>query len=313
MKDIEVRQIEYGRWPNCYRLANHAWELIVTTDVGPRIIRCGFVGGDNEFKEYADQLGQTGGGDWRIYGGHRLWHAPEHETRTYVPDNSRVKVEPSDSAVRLVQEIERTTGIQKEIEVRIAPDAAQATITHRLRNAHSSPVTLAPWALSVMAPGGTAILPLPTRESHAGDLLPGNSLALWKYTDMSDPRWTWGHNYILLRQDSSSPDKPQKIGAAAPDGWAAYARAGRLFLKTFRHDPVATYPDRGCSVETFTNRDMLELETLGPLVTLGVGATVEHVEQWWLFRDVPIPRHDADIDAHIFPLVQGVIGHPVQI
>ena len=301
--------MEYGGWPNCYRLANGEWELIVTADVGPRVIRCGFLAGENEFKEYPDQVGQMGGSDWRIYGGHRLWHAPEHELRTYVPDNSPVKVELRDRGARFVQEIESVTGIQKEMELAITSDSAQATVIHRLRNAGSLPVTLAPWALTVLAPGGVAILPLPPRGSHPKDLLPGNSLTLWKYTDMSDPRWTWGRQYILLRQDSSSIAKPQKIGAAVPNGWAAFARAGRLFLKTFRHDPAATYPDRGCSVEVFTNKEMLELETLGPLTTLSPGEVVEHIEHWSLFRDVPIPRSDADMDAGILPLVQAITGH----
>ena len=49
--------------------------MIATTDVGPRIIRFGFVGEENEFKEYEDTTGQVGGDEWRIYGGHRLWHA----------------------------------------------------------------------------------------------------------------------------------------------------------------------------------------------------------------------------------------------
>ena len=30
------------------------------------------------FKEYDEQMGKTGGDEWRIYGGHRLWIAPEH-------------------------------------------------------------------------------------------------------------------------------------------------------------------------------------------------------------------------------------------
>ena len=215
-----------------------------------------------------------------------------------------MKLEQEDGAVRLVQTVETTTGIQKEIEVRLASDAAHATVTHRLRNVNSQPVTLAPWALTVMAPGGTAIVPLPARGSHPEDLPPGNSLTLWKYTDMSDARWTWGCKYILLRQDSGPRIKPQKIGAAIPDGWIAYARAGRLFLKTFRHEPAAIYPDMGCSVEVFTNKEMLELETLGPVSRLGPGEVVDHVENWWLFRDVRVPRNDADVDAHVLPRVQ---------
>ena len=35
---------------------------ILTSDVGPRVIRCGFVGGPNVFKEYAEELGGTGEG-----------------------------------------------------------------------------------------------------------------------------------------------------------------------------------------------------------------------------------------------------------
>jgi len=46
----------------------------------------------------------------------------------------------------------------------------------------------APWALTVMPPGGTCIIPLLPRGTHPEDLLPGNLLTLWLYTDMSDPR-----------------------------------------------------------------------------------------------------------------------------
>jgi hypothetical protein len=40
---------------------------------------------------------------------------------------------------------------------------------------------------------------------------------------------------------------------------------------------------------------MLELETLGPLTVLPPGATVEHIEDWWLFRDVPFPEGDEGV------------------
>ena len=76
---------------------------------------------------------------------------------------------------------------------------------------------------------------------------------------------------------------------SALDGWIAYARGGDLFVKRFRYLPGATYPDFGCTVEVFTRSDMLEVETLGPLVQLASGASVEHVEEWRLFRDVAAP------------------------
>lgn len=298
-----MEKISYGGWQNCYRLSNGAIELVVTTDVGPRIIRCALVGESNVFNEYADQLGKTGGDVWRIYGGHRLWHAPEAIPRSYYPDNGRVYIEPYGRGVRLVAPAEADTWMQKEIDIELDASAAAATITHRIYNRGVWAVETAAWALSVTAPGSRAIIPLPPKGTHAEHLEPGNTLTLWKYTDMSDVRWTWGRKYIMLQQKSQAA-QPQKVGASVPDGWAAAARDGLLFVKKFTYAPGAAYPDGGCSVETYTDGDMLELETLGPLVHLAPGAFVQHVERWFLFRDVPVPQNDDDVDAHVLPKVQ---------
>ena len=57
--------------------------------------------------------------------------------------------------------------------------------------------------------------------------------------------------------------------------------------------PRKTYPDFGCSFETFTNNEFLEIETLGPLTKVLPGKTVEQVEHWSLHRNVNLPKfHD---------------------
>jgi hypothetical protein len=300
-----ISKVRYGGWPNCYQLGNGIVDLVVTTDVGPRIIRFGFVGEPNEFKEYESMLGRTGGDEWRIYGGHRLWHAPESVPRTYYGDNFRVGLERYAGWIRVIQPVEATTGIQKEMDIHLDAGAARARVTHRLRNRNRWAVEFAPWALSVMAPGGTAVLPLPPRGKHPEVLLPANTLTLWAYSDMSDPRWIWGRKYILLRQDSAAPT-PQKVGAWVPDGWVAYAHGGHLFVKAFEPVPGAAYPDLGCSTEVFTNAEMLELETLGPLVRLQPDAAVEHGEHWFLFRDVPTAASDSDVEQHLLPRIREV-------
>ena len=71
-RKLTMEKVSYAGWPNCIKLSNGQIELIVTTDVGPRIMRFGFVGGQNLLNEYKDQVGKTGGDEWRIYGGHRL-------------------------------------------------------------------------------------------------------------------------------------------------------------------------------------------------------------------------------------------------
>ncbi|MBM4430018.1 MAG: hypothetical protein FJ026_06660 [Chloroflexi bacterium] len=298
-----MEKVSYHGWADCYRLTNGLVDLIVTGDVGPRIIRFGFVGEENEFKEYEAMLGQTGGQEWRIYGGHRLWYAPEHSRRTYYPDNFPVCCEEHPGFLRVIQAPETGTGIQKEMDLRLSLGQAHVQVTHRLRNTGWHPLDLAPWALSVLAPGGTAIVPLPPRGPHPQFLQPASTIALWPYTDLSDPRWTWGRQYVLLRQDKQA-DTPQKAGFLVPDGWAAYVRAGHLFLLRFEHLPDATYPDLGSSLETWTDADMLELETLGPLVRLEPGAVVEHIEHWHLFRDVATPLCHAHVVQHILPKVR---------
>ena len=95
------------------QLRNSSVELVATSDVGPRVMRFAFVGGENALCELPDTLGKTGGTEWRNYGGHRLWHAPESQPRTYHPDNVPVHVQALENGIRLTQPTEPTTGIQK--------------------------------------------------------------------------------------------------------------------------------------------------------------------------------------------------------
>ncbi len=295
---MQIEKIPYGGWPNCYRLTNGNIEAIVTTDIGPRIIRFGFVDGDNIFKEYPEMFGQQGGDTWNIYGGHRLWLAPEVTRRTYYPDNAPVSLQQHDGFVRLVSPVEDTTGIQKEFDLKISETDAQVEVVHRLRNHNLWAVELSPWALSVMDSGGVAIVPLPPNVAHNEDVLPATSITLWGYSNLADARLSWGQRYVLVRQDPAATT-PQKIGFSVTRGWLAYAHPAGLFVKRFPHNPNATYPDFGASVEVFTNPAMLELETLGPLVSLAPDAIVEHTEHWQLFPPVTLPQTEDDVDLII--------------
>jgi hypothetical protein len=295
-----IEKIEYKGWPNCYRLSNDLVDLVVTSDVGPRIIRYGFIGEPNEFKENAEELGKTGGEAWRAYGGHRLWHAPEDRVRTYFPDNYPVQVRPYAKFLRLTQLTEATTGIQKEIDIRLDPDSSHVQVTHRLVNNNLWEIELSVWALSVMDVGGVAILPLPPRGEHPRDLLPSSTLVLWPYTNLADPRWTVGKRFILFRQNPRWPE-PQKIGAVVPDGWVAYARNGHLLVKKLTFYDDAVYPDMGSMVEFFNRVEMAEIETLGPIVRLSPGEGVEHVEDWYLLKDIPQPDSEADVEKFVEP------------
>jgi hypothetical protein len=313
-----IRKVEYRGWKNNLRFSNGTVELVVTLDVGPRIMSYAYTGGQNVFKEYEEQMGKSGEDSWQIRGGHRLWHAPEDVKRTYALDNTSIKYENlSESSARLIQTVESMTGIQKEIDVKLDDAGTGVTITHRLRNTNLWDVELAPWALSVMSPGGTAIIPLPQKISHPGSLesgekpdyrgfVPNVNLVMWPFTDLSDPRWRWGTRYITLKQDASAK-KPTKLGMTHKMAWVAYLNHGVLFVKNIEYREGRQYTDGGSNFETFTNKDMLEIESLGPFEKIPPGKIVEHVERWWLLKGVPNETTDAAIDANIRLTVERVM------
>lgn len=296
--------IPHGGWPNCVRLTDGDLELVATTDVGPRIIRFGFRGGQNIMKEFADMMGKTGGDAWRIYGGHRLWHAPEDPVRTYEPDNAPVEFDCDGARLTLVQATEPNARMAKRIVVEML-GGNRVRLTHTLRNDGLWPVRLAPWCLTVMAPGGEALLPQEPYGPHPDELLPARPLVLWPYTKMADPRWTWGDRLVRLRQQENGA--PQKIGLLNKRGWAAYQLGPDVFLKTFPHVDGAPYPDFGCNCEAFTNGEMLEVESVGPLVDLAPGGETTQVEHWILKR-VALPGGEESLEAALESLAAEARG-----
>ena len=124
---------------------------------------------------------------------------------------------------------------------------------------------------------------------------------MWPYFDFTDSRWTFGSRFIFLRQDSRKG--PTKIGLAHRMGWVAYLNHGNLFVKRIDYVEGSTYPDMGTNYQTFSNEDMLEMETVGALTRLSPGQSTELSESWELFGDVPAVQTENDVDMHILPLL----------
>jgi hypothetical protein len=139
----------------------------------------------------------------------------------------------------------------------------------------------------MLAQDGVAVTGFPPRGRHEDVLSPTNPLVMWAFTDLRDKRWTFLEKYLILRQDRNR-DSPTKLGHFNADTWGAYMLNNEMFLKRYRADPSATYPDMGCSYETFASAGMLEIETLGPLTTLSQNEWVEHTEYWNVYRNVHV-------------------------
>jgi len=285
---MKIERIAFGGWPNCLRIANDHVELVITVDVGPRVISYQHLpGGKNVLKTNTEELGRSGEEGFVQRGGHRLWLAPEDE-RSYFPDNSTVTHELLPNGVRLENPAVAPWHIKKTLTVTLAEDSSHVTLEHRATNEGATSSTMATWGVTVMEAGGLEIIPRPPMGQHPRDLLPDRVQVLWPYTDTADERWRWGRQFITLRQTPHS--SPTKLGLRHQMKWIGYLTRSTLFIKLVEFQDGAIYPDFGCNFETFSNAQMLEIETLSPLRTVAPGESVGHTESWHLFGSIPEPQ-----------------------
>jgi hypothetical protein len=291
----------FAGWEKNLKLSNGFAEVIITVAVGPRIISYRPAGGRSVFKLAEDQAGKSNEEAWKIRGGHRLWTAPEdfgqEDSLCYALDNSEVAHEIEDEfTVRVSNLIEKPAKIRREMVVRLDKTSPKVTVEHRIiHEGGGDPLEVAPWGLSVMAPGGYAVLSHPPLGTHPEDYLPNRAMVVWPFTDLADERFRVGRRMMRLHQRQGLPFK---IGLRHPEGWAAYVLGDHLFIKSVPLIESAAYPDMGSNFETFTNAEFLELETLGPLQTISAGETIAHTESWIVFSGVRLPRIE-DEDAFL--------------
>lgn len=304
MADLQIKEIEYPGYGRALEISNGLCRLAVTLDVGPRIISFCLEGRPNVmFEDRKDGTSQSGpefdrfyypGAAWHIYGGHRLWLSPESLPECYYPDNDPVEYAMEDGAVDFTPPPQAENGVQLTLRVEMAPDSARVRITHRIQNISDAEKTFSPWCLTVLAPGGTEIVPQPDRDTG---LLGNRVLALWPYTSMADRRVFWGNRYITLKQEPECPQK-FKFGLNGEKGWAAYLLGGELFVKRFPNRVGGSYPDGGCSFETFACADFLEMESLGELLPTAPGEERCHTEEWELLETEGCfdPKNELEIE-----------------
>jgi hypothetical protein len=295
-----IERVSFGGLPNCYRIANGTVEAIVSTDIGPRILRYAFVGGENLLAELPHLTIPTSLGDWKLWGGHRLWVAPEHMPESYAPDNVPIRFKLlGDSAIQLEQSVD-VAGYEKRMGLELAPESSNLSVHHRVTNRRESTVEIAPWGITAVNGPGETLVPQEPFQSHDDYLLPVRALVLWSFTDLADPRITLGRRFLRLRTDAARPE-PQKFGVSNTQGWCAFhqEKCRNLLVKRHTWETGAVYADKGANYETYTAGTYLELETLGPLRRLAPGESADHTETWQLFPEIDLGPTDDTAQAAI--------------
>ena len=176
MGTVKISKVEYLGWANCIKISNGIVELIVTTDVGPRILYYGFKGGPNHMKVFPEQAGKKNADEWVPYGGHRLWHSPEERPRTYDEDNFPCEWKKVENGIWTRSVIDPWTQVEKEMEITMDPVNSHVTINHRITNRNAWDVEYSVWCITQMAQGGREIIP---QIPEGQEVLPNRTLTLW--------------------------------------------------------------------------------------------------------------------------------------
>jgi len=270
-------------------LENEHFRVECLAQAGPRIVRLiPSWTGENLFAEVPDFTTKTSAGEYHYFGGHRLWYAPESLSHAYIPDSQGISIKEVQDGLRLTGVDEPGTGIRKSVTIQMSPTRPFIIVKHKLQNYGRAPVRLAPWALTMMRPMGTAILPQQSGSVDSDGVLPNRRFALWPYTRWDDPRLHLGDEFITVKSDSIN--QVLKFGYFNPHGWLGYVYDDVFFIKRFGVRRDKEYADYGCNSEIYASNRTTELESLGPIVDLEPREDIIHTETWEVYKDTEIPK-----------------------
>ena len=288
---IKTEISNYKDYGKVLTISNGIIEAFVTIDMGPRIIRFGYIGGQNimcdnrsvlapkDDREFQDFFGKNK--KWEILGGHRIWTSPESYPHSYYPDLDPVKYEITDNGVVFTPNAEIENGMQKQLVVKMNPDTADMYVTMNVTNIAPNPQEFSIWGLTVSAKHGTLIIPMNTNDTG---LLANRNISVWPYTNLADSRVHFGKKYVTLRQDINV-EQSFKLGFDLNDAKAYYCLGEDVFEKSYpTYHNLEKYPDNNCSFETYTNAGFIEVESLSPLKQVNTDETVSLTEHWTLHK-----------------------------
>ena len=270
-------------------LENKFFRIESLAQAGPRIVRLiPHWTGENLFAETPRFTLSAAYGEYHYYGGHRFVTAPENLSTSYIPDDAGASISEVTGGYRITGALQPGTELRKTVSVQVGSEQPFVIVKHRLENFGRETIKLAPWAVTMLRPKGTAILPQQVGNVDNDGLAPNRRFALWPYSRWDDTRVKLKDEYITVKADSTP--NPFKLGYFNPRGWLGCVYDDVMFVKRFgvRRDEV--YPDFGSNCEVYTDARSLELETLGPLVELAPKMDVVHTETWEVYDINNLPK-----------------------
>lgn len=272
---MQIDQINFGAWGECWRCRYKGLELIVAGGNSPRIVS--FRRGDSENILFEDTEGRFGRGEWRLLGGHRLWIAPETEL-SYESEIGPCRFEAHGDRLALSCG-PGASMLRRKIEISPSDRCDGFRIRHEIVNESAFPsANVGVWAVTCVKPVGK--VEIPWGIGPKGWRM--QTVRYWRelggiLTDPANGQWRAEADRFVVEPNGAWG----KIGVAS-EGPITHTTPAGAFIKHIDHAAGATYPDGGCNVAVFTASEYMEVETLGPLAELAPGAVATHDEHWSL-------------------------------
>lgn len=271
---------ETPRWGRVLWLSGESAEVGVALDFGIRIVHLSYPGCENLFYVQPADLsdGFTTDGGWKLYGGHRLWMAPESDD-SYFPDNAPVSYELFDNGAIIRQETDPYLGIRKFLRLSFLNDGA-LKLEQGFQNVSDKSIDGASWGVNTLDGGGYAFINF-TNQDKKG-YTPHRVVSLWSDTNLHDPRLTFDKLGLTARH--MPMDDYLKLGLYCLDGKAVFENKGQRLTLLFDSEPLSMYPDNGCNFELYMCKEFMELETMGMNAHILPGESTSHTETWYLTK-----------------------------
>lgn len=303
-------RLTYRGSPESLRLTNGQVEAIVVPAVG-RVMSFRLAGGANVLWEDARLGGRAGdptGREWINFGGDKAWPAPEAGWRehtqspTWMPPTGfdgrpgTATIE-SDGSVILASAVDPSYGLRSLRRIRLRPAQPVMEIETTFERVAGDGPPVGIWIVTQLVDPVAVFVPVPRASRFPG--------GHFRFRDTPWPQLAAGAEQIRITRD---PQAAHKLGSDAER--LLWMGEAAMCLITTTRTAGAEYPDRGASVEVYTNPDpkpYVELETLGPLLPVRPGGRIAATNTYTLLRRTGAAP--ADEARRIF----GTTNHPASL
>lgn len=200
--------------------------------------------------------------------------------------------------VTLTSVKDTATGVQLSRRFELASDSSNLSCTQSIRNTSSTVKEWCHWSRTFAVGKGICVIPLSDRAKHPVSRFP-TGYVMYKGRGLinvkpSDPAIRMVDNALQIFPTPSEP----KLGFDSYAGEILYAAPNDLlFVKRFETFPDRVYNEAaGLTISVwYPDREMVELEPIGPRERLNPGDSASFTEHWWL-AEFPFPGTDAPLD-----------------